>query len=403
MRRLPVDPLSEQTMRCDPHDRLAIALIAPYDLAIPGGVNAQIRAQARALRRRGHVVRIVGPSSRPEQTVSGEIALGGAVSLNVGGTVSGLSLNPLLRRRVRAVLAGGHFDVVHIHEPLTPVLPWLFLLTAPQQPRVGTFHVHRETGHRLYAAGAWFLRSLIRRLDARIAVSDAACRTVARHFPGAYEVIPNGIDVGRFHRPPLHAHEPDRHKRTVLFVGRIEQRKGLPILIRATAMLRARLPDVRLVVVGDGPDREANQRLAGALGCDVTFAGRVPDERLPAYLRAAQVFCSPATGGESFGVVLLEAMAAGTPVVASDIDGYAELLATERAGLLVRPDDPRDLAAALARVLEEPELRQGLMERGYRTAETHDWTRIVARLESVYRRVIAARRTNQGVKRVRVR
>jgi phosphatidylinositol alpha-mannosyltransferase len=376
-------------MRCDRDDRLTIALIAPYDLAIPGGVNAQIRAQAHALRRRGHVVRIVGPSSRAEKTATGEIALGGAIPLNVGGTVSGLSFNPLLLRRVRSFLAGGRFDVIHIHEPLTPVLPWLFLLAA-RQPVVGTFHVYRETGHRLYASGAWFLKRFIRRLDARIAVSDAARRTVERHFPGAYEVIPNGIDVDRFHRCPVNTPGPADAGRTVLFVGRIEHRKGLPILIRAMAVLRARLPDVRLVVVGDGPDREESRRLAGALGCDVTFTGRVPDERLPAYLHAARVFCSPATGGESFGVVLLEAMAAGTPVVASRIDGYAELLMPEQAGLLVRPDNPQDLAAALARALEDSHLREKLVERGYRTAEAHGWERIALRLESVYRRVMAA-------------
>jgi phosphatidylinositol alpha-mannosyltransferase len=366
--------------------------VSPYDLALPGGVPSHIRAQADALRRRGHVVQVYGPASDRGRLRPGERALGGAIALNVGGTVSGLGLSPLADGRVRALLRRDRFDVVHLHEPLTPLLPWLFLVHA-RVPLVGTFHVHREGGHRLYAAARPLLGRLIARLDHRIAVSAAARRTVARHFPGRYDIIPNGIDGERFRaRSPAPA-GPAHGGPAILFVGRIEARKGLSYLVRALPAVRARVPAARLVVAGDGPERPAVERLVRALGLEagVHFAGRVPDERLPAYFHAADVVCAPATGGESFGVVLLEAMAAGRAVVASAIAGYAELLGPSRAGLLVPPADPAALAQAIVRLLQDETLRRALGERARTVAQTYDWRVLVGRIEDIYLRLVRRR------------
>jgi phosphatidylinositol alpha-mannosyltransferase len=370
--------------------RLRVLVVAPYDLSMPGGVSAHIRAQARALRRRGHSVQIVGPASRPAGLVDGEIALGGAIAVNIQGTVSGLGLNPFRARAVRSLLHRTPLDVVHIHEPLTPVLPWLFTVFG-EHARIGTFHVHRETGHRAYAASAWALRLLVRRLDARIAVSSTARGTVARYFPGRYEVIPNGIDVNRFRQvaePPAGWPTGDR---TVLFVGRIEGRKGLPTLIEAMPLVQRRVPNARLVVVGDGPDREDCERLADARRSNALFLGRVTDQMVPAAMQAAEIFCSPAMGGESFGVVLLEAMASGTPVIASAIDGYEQVVQTGVNGLLAPPGDPTTLADALIRLFQDQSLQRSLCREGHTTAEQYDWNRIAIRLEAAYRRVLSAR------------
>jgi phosphatidyl-myo-inositol alpha-mannosyltransferase len=367
---------------------LKIAFVAPYDLSFPGGVNAHIRALAEALRALGHDTRTYGPASDPTVLASDEEAVGGAVAINVSGTVSGLGLNPMLTHRVGEVLRQGQYDVVHIHEPLTPVVPILFLRNA-RTVKVGTFHVHRESGHRIYAATSWLLRRWVKNLDYRIAVSEAARGTVARHFPGTYEIVPNGVDVDRFRdradlRPAI---EDD--KRHILFVGRLEGRKGLPHLIEAMPRVVAATPDARLIVVGDGPDRADSERLAEGVAPNlVTFVGYVDDSNLPGYFHCAEVFCSPATGGESFGIVLLEAMAAGRAIVASQIDGYSGLIKPERTGVLVRPGDPQALASAITRVLNDDHLREGLGRRAATAATAFDWATIAGRTKEIYRRVI---------------
>lgn len=360
---------------------LRIGLFAPYDLSSPGGVNTQIRAQARALRERGHTVTIHGPASAP--LADGEVALGGSSRVTLGGTESGLGLNPFNARRVAEVFRDSTFDVVHVHEPLTPIVPW-FVLRQARAPIVGTFHVHRERGHRLYEAGRPFLRTLMRRVAYRIAVSESARRTVAEHFPGSYHIVPNGIDVDGFAaprpRPPAFA----PGMRHVLYVGRLEPRKGLEFLIRAMPRVAERAPATRLLIVGDGPDRGKLESLARAVRCDVRFDGRVGDDDLPAYFQACDVVCSPATGGESFGIVLLEAMACRTPVVASRIDGYAGLRGDNDCAVLVAPEDSDALAAALADLLRDEERRHAIGGRAYARAQQFDWRVLAGALESIY-------------------
>ncbi|MPZ22665.1 MAG: glycosyltransferase [Dehalococcoidia bacterium] len=359
-------------------------MVAPYDMAVPGGVNAHIHALCRALDRRGHELIIYGPSSNDARLGRNQVPVGGSIPLNIGGTVSGLGLNVFRDGGVRRLLAREKFDVVHIHEPLAPVIPILFLRNAPC-PVVGTFHVHREGGHKIYAATAWLLRSWIGLIDHRIAVSGAARGTVSRYFPGRYEVIPNGVDVARFRNGTRGAAIPAKNgSPEILFVGRIEGRKGLPHLIEAMPAVLRSVPSSRLVVVGDGPGRLEAQSIADGLGVDVHFAGPVSDADLVAYFQRADVVCSPATGGESFGIVLLEAMAAGRAVVASDIEGYADLIRPDDSGILVPPGDPVALAGALTGVLTDDALRSSLERRARKAAEAYDWSLVAARIEAIY-------------------
>jgi phosphatidylinositol alpha-mannosyltransferase len=368
--------------QAEPTGGLRIGVCAPYDLARAGGVNSHIRAQASALRRLGHEVLVFGASSAPLS--DGEFALGSCLSMVIGGTETGLGVDPRSWRRVTELFRAHHFDVLHMHEPLMPLAPWFVLQQSPA-PIVATFHTHRERGHIWYGRYGWLLAPLVRRISIRLAVSDAARRTVARHFPGQYDIVPNGIDVDRFRQAttrPSAMPEGDRH---VLFVGRLEPRKGVDRLIRAMRVVQQRMPDARLVIVGEGPDRTDLASVARDAAVDVTFAGRVSDALLPSYYRAADIVCSPALGGESFGIVLLEAMASERPVVATRIEGYTELLDGAGCARLVEPDDPCGLADQISSLLADPGLRRTLGARGAAFVLQYDWCTIARRLESIYR------------------
>lgn len=224
----------------------------------------------------------------------------------------------------------------------------------------------------------------MRRIHYRIAVSEAAYRTVAQHFPGEYEIVPNGLDVDAFRRPRPRPAAFATGARHVLYVGRLEPRKGVGHLIRAIASVQRIIPGVRLIVVGDGPDRESLVDLARSVGADVRFAGRVDDKELPAYYQASDVVCSPSLRGESFGIVLLEAMACGKPIVASRIAGYEALVGDAGCGPLVPPGDAGAIAEALVSLLGDEALRQELGARGLTVVQSFDWSVIGERLEGIY-------------------
>ncbi|MBI3399819.1 MAG: glycosyltransferase family 4 protein [Acidobacteria bacterium] len=359
---------------------MRIGLFAPYDLARAGGVGSHIRAQARALRARGHDVLVCGPASAP--LPDGEVRLGGSTIVTFGGTESGIGLDPRSVSQVRRLFRSHAFDIAHVHEPMVPLVPWAVLLSAPC-PIVATFHVHREEGHRWYPLARPILAPLMRRIRRRIAVSESARRTVARHFPGTYEIVPNGIDVSAFATAMPRPRGMPADQPHVVYVGRLEPRKGVDVLIRAMPIVRARVANARLLIVGDGPARDALTALARSVDADVRFAGRVDDQQLPAYMQAGDIVCSPALGGESFGIVLLEAMACGTPVVASRIEGYTDLLGEDSA-VLVPPRDSDALAAALMALLKDEGRRRTLARRGASKAREYDWPVVAGRLERVY-------------------
>ena len=373
---------------------MRIGIFAPYDLARAGGVNTQIRAQARALRAIGHEVHVYGPASAP--LANGEVAIGGITTVTFGGTESGLGLDPRSAWRVARILKRESFDIVHVHEPLVPIVAWCAVACA-RAPVVGTFHVHREDGHRFYPLARPLLAPLARRLAYRIAVSDAARRTVSRYFPGDYDIVSNGIEVDAFRvpRPRPACVDPDRQH--VLFVGRLEPRKGVEYLIRAMAVVRRTIPRVRLLVVGDGPDRDRLAALAGSMHVDATFAGRVEDIELPAYFQWSDVISSPALGGESFGIVLLEAMACEKPIVASRIDGYIGLAGDADCGPLVPPGDADALAVALTGLLARADVRRVTGARGLAVARRYDWPALALRLAAIYERVHRGERASSHV------
>jgi phosphatidylinositol alpha-mannosyltransferase len=367
---------------------LRIGICAPYDLGRAGGVNTHIRAQAAALRRLGHDVCVFGASSAP--LGAGEVSLGGCVSLVIGDTQTGFGADPRSWWTSKRLLRSRQFDVLHMHEPLMPLPSWCVLWQATV-PVVATFHTYREQGHRWYPKYHWIFDPLIKRVGVRLAVSEAAKRTVADQFPGDYEVVPNAIDVDRFATAAPRPGEMAPDRRHVLYVGRLEPRKGVDRLIHAMATVQQRASGVQLVIVGNGPDRASLESLARELNVAAIFARNVSDADLPGYYRSADLVCSPALGDESFGLVLLEAMAAGRPIVATNIAGYAELLERTGGARLADVDDPASLAREIFVVLDSPELARTLGQRGALAARLYDWSVIAKRLEEIYRNAIESR------------
>jgi phosphatidylinositol alpha-mannosyltransferase len=310
------------------------------------------------------------------------------------GSSARISLDPWLGRHVRRVLTAEQFDVVHVHEPLMPTLPIQVLRHSraanPDVVNVGTFHARKDGGNRLYSYGRILLKRWFREIDGKVAVSPPAAQYVSRYFPGYYNIIPNGIDLARWNDPGLQPlPELDDGTLNILYVGRAEKRKGLPYLLRAFAMVNARDGNTRLVVVG--PDsrgwRRYRESIERAGRRNVVFASGVTDADLPRYHRSAHLFCSPATGHESQGYVLLEAMAAGLPVVASNIEGYASVLTHGVEGVLVPPRDSLALADALTRLARDGDARAALGAAGRRRVEDFSWPRIARRVLSYYERL----------------
>jgi phosphatidylinositol alpha-mannosyltransferase len=360
---------------------LRIGICAPYDLARDGGVNSHIRAQAQALRARGHDVTVFGASSRPRP--GDAVTVSPCVSFVIGATDTPIGFDPASWFRVGRLYRERRFDIVHVHEPLMPLVPW-FAVRRSTVPVVATFHTHREGGHRWYPRYRRLFETLMTRVRVKVAVSDAARRTVADVFPADYEIIPNGIDVRRFAAPAPRPSSLAAGRRHVLYIGRLEPRKGVDGLIRAMSKVQRRQSDVRLVIVGEGPDRPALESLARASAIDVLFTGRVTDDQLPQFVQAADLLCSPALGGESFGIVLLEALAAGRPVVATRIPGYEELAAGADPIRLVPPGDVNGLAAEICTLLADDSRRRELGSKGPAIARRFGWDRIAERLEEIY-------------------
>ncbi len=358
---------------------MRVCIITPYDLSHDGGVNRHALGLAGALRALGHDACVLGPASGgvPE----GCEAVGRAVPVPANGSVAriGLLVPPAATRER---LARGAFDVVHVHEPLVPG-PGRHALRHARVPVVATFHANDDAELPLFRALRAAAAGPLARVDFGIAVSRPAKAFSRAIYRGRTAVVPSGVDLARF------ACEAGPRRRAgplgVLFVGRFgEARKGFPLLLDAVARLRAAGRDVALDVVGLGP--AGSPARAGRLG--VRFHGRVGDAELVQRYRAADVFCAPSLGRESFGMVLLEAMAAGCPVVASALPGYAE--ATRGAALLVPPGDARALAAALWRVGRDETLRASLVRRGGERAAALSWARIAGRVLQVYRHAGAA-------------
>lgn len=372
-----------------------VALVAPYDYAYRGGVNTHISSLARTYQGLGLHVRVIAACSEtenpPELLIS---ASSSTIPIQYSGSTAYVSLSARAYGRIRDVLRTEAFDVIHLHEPLTPTIPFYALLHS-QTLNVGTFHAYRDSRFSLYQA-AVALRPLMDKLDGRVAVSPAARDYVARFFPGEYVIIPNGINYEFFAAEGVSRVQRFGDGRpNILFVGRLDKRKGFKFLLRAYEQVKRACPEVRLLAVGGFDQEEASafldfteeRRLP-----DVHMIGYVSDEELRAYYNTSDVVCVPSTGFESFGYVLIEAMAVGKPVVASDIAGYRFVLEHGRQGLLVPPEDPGALAEALIRLLRQPEQRRAMGQAGKARAAEFSWKRVARSLVDYYEELLQRRR-----------
>ena len=344
---------------------MKIALVSPYDFAYPGGVTAHIDDLGREFLRLGHDVKIIAPSSKSPSSLGLDnlIRLGVPVPVPSNGSVARISLSLWLIPKIKALLKRENFDVIHLHNPYTPLLP-LLVLRFSRSLNIGTFHGFHEEEKR-YLLRKRILRGSFERLHGCIAVSPPAREFMNRYFRADYQVIPNTVDVDHFASPASPIPELMDGKINLLFVGRMEKRKGLKYLLRAYSRLKWDYPDLRLVVVGPGtPDKESFRIIGERNLRDVVFTGAVSYSELPGYYQAAHIFCAPNTGRESFGIVLLEAMAAGKPVVGSDIEGFASVVDHGVQGILVPPKDDQALADALRSLLESPSLQEKLVAAG---------------------------------------
>lgn len=363
---------------------MKVALVCPYAWDRVGGVQSHVRSLAGALRARGHDVRVFAPHVAPAAVApEGVTFVGRAVPVPANGSVAALAFGPAVGPAVRRALDDFGPDVLHLHEPLIPSISLLALRNS-EVPAVGTFHAAMEWSFG-YGIARGALGPTIRRLAVRTVVSESARALVSRYFPGPYVLTPNGIDGSAFADAP-----PARHADgpTVLFFSRLEKRKGLEVLIKAIATLPKSVTAPVLVVAGSGPEERAVKSLARSLKVRAVWLGRLPDADVASTYRGADVYCAPALGGESFGIVLVEAMAAGTPVVCSDLPGFRAV--AEDAAFLVPPRAHRRLGAALRRVLEDPEKAESMRAAGREVAARFDWERLVPRVEEVYESALTA-------------
>jgi len=415
---------------------MKIALVSPYDYAYPGGVGRHVAALAEQFRAVGHDVAIIVPGSSDDEPdppapyltdmslrglglqgtreddddpraptigdaprnapasgrpLDGVYRIGRVMPIPANGSVARITLSLRMVARVKRILAAERFDVVHVHEPLMPALPPT-VLRYSQAVNIGTFHAFRPSYYGYYS-GRPLLRYFFNKLHGRIAVSRVALGYISNYFPGSYAIIPNGVDLRRFRgdAPPIERYRDG--KPNILFVGRWEKRKGLSYLIRAYEQVIREFPQARLLVAGpEGRHGRAYRAYAERHGLrNIAFIGRVSDEDLPRYYAACDVFCAPSISGESFGIVLPEAMASGKPVVTTDIEGYRQVVAHGESGLLVPPRDERALAGALCQLLHNPAERERLGANGRYAAQQYAWERVANRVLTYYGEVLDGR------------
>ena len=358
---------------------MRIGIISPYSLTQPGGVQGQVLSLARVLRGRGHEVRVLGPCDGPPPD-AGVTPLGASLPTPANGSVAPIAPDVSAQLRTIRALRDEEFDVVHLHEPFAPG-PTQTALLFKTAPLVGTFHA--AGGALAYRWFAPIVRRAANRLDVRCAVSTEARDSAAQTLGGTYELVFNGVDVEEFRSvDPWPTEVP-----AILFLGRHEERKGLGVLLEAFDRMVADGTDARLWVAGEGPETAALR--ARHTDGRIDWLGRIDEAEKLARLAGATAFCAPSLGGESFGIVLLEAMAAGTPVVASDIPGYAKVARSGADALLVPPGDPEALAAGLAGLLARPEEAAALVASGTQRVTEFSMTRLSGTYEEFYQRAVA--------------
>ena len=356
---------------------LRIAMVSPYSVSVPGGVQAQVLGLSRELRRLWHEVRVLAPCDGPppEPFVT---PLGNSLPTAANGSVAPLAPDPSAALRTIRALNDEAFDIIHLHEPIVPG-PTVTALLLKLAPTVGTFHAAGDsTSYRVLNKTA---RWAAEHLTTRVAVSDSAKELAHRYLGGEYTTLFNGIELQRYQKP----HVDREASPTIFFCGRYEPRKGLEVLLQAMSHIPA---DVKLWIASDGLGIDDLQNTYGA-DSRIKWLGRISEEDKLDRLARCSVFCAPSLRGESFGIVLLEAMAAGAPLVASNISGYNNVTSSERNALLVEPGNPVELARCIMRTFKEPELRKSLVTGGYERATDFSMERLAEQYLSIYRKLLS--------------
>ncbi|KSZ57128.1 GDP-mannose-dependent alpha-(1-2)-phosphatidylinositol mannosyltransferase [Rhodococcus pyridinivorans KG-16] len=363
---------------------MRIGMVCPYSFDVPGGVQAHVVDLAEVLIGRGHEVSVLAPASETTPLPDFVVSAGRAVAIPYNGSVARLSFGPVSYARVRRWINDNDFDVLHIHEPNAPSLSMLALKVA-EGPIVATFHTS-TTKSLVLSTFQGVLQPYLEKISGRIAVSELARRWQVTSLGADAVEIPNGVDVPFFRHAPLLPGYP-RAGRTVLFLGRYDEpRKGMEILLGALPALVARHPDIEILVVGRG-DEDRLRKEAGRYFRHLRLLGQVDDDEKASAMRSADVYCAPNLGGESFGIVLVEAMAAGTAVVASQLDAFRRVLRDGQAGVLVPVGDADALARGLLEVLDDDDRRQSLVDFGSTVVEAYDWPVVADQILRVYETV----------------
>ncbi|MGY0500205.1 glycosyltransferase family 4 protein [Nocardia sp. FBN12] len=363
---------------------MRIGMICPYSFDVPGGVQAHVVELARVFIERGHKVSVLAPASDDTPLPEFVVSAGRAVAIPYNGSVARLSFGPMAYTRIRRWIDSNDFDVLHIHEPNAPSLSMLALKIA-EGPIVATFHTS-TTKSLVLSTFQGVLRPYHEKISGRIAVSELARRWQVEALGSDAVEIPNGVDVSAFARgAPLDGYP--RAGRAVLFLGRYDEpRKGMDVLLGALPALIEHHPDVEILIVGRG-DEERLRREAGEHAGHLRFLGQVSDEEKAAALRSADVYVAPNLGGESFGIILIEAMAAGTPVVASELDAFRRVLRDGTAGMLTPIGDSEALATAIDTLLTDDETRERLVRTATQVVAGYDWPVVAEQILRVYETV----------------
>jgi phosphatidyl-myo-inositol alpha-mannosyltransferase len=368
---------------------MRIGLVCPYQWDVPGGVQYHVRDLAETLRDMGHHVEVLTPAEREESLSEPWMTYAGrTVPVPYNGSMASMQFGPVSAARVRRWLRDGHFDVVHVHDPTSPSVGLLVCMMA-EGPIVATFHAASVRSKWLAAVGP-VARPWLEKITGRIAVSDFARRLQVEHLGGDAVIIPNGVHVAPFaHGPTLPGHTRGVDGPTIGFLGRYDEpRKGLPVLLEAMRIVVRTHPGAQLLIAGRGDADDVRKLLGEDLRPHVALLGELSEADKAAFLRSVDVYCAPNLLGESFGVILIEALAAGAPIVASDLDAFASVLEGGEAGVLVPRGDAAALARALSAILDDPARRAELSARGQEVAAGYDWQVLARRILAVYETVV---------------
>jgi phosphatidylinositol alpha-mannosyltransferase len=360
--------------------QLRIGIVCPYGWDAPGGVQNHVRDLAEYLIAQGHYVSVLAPAVDEDSLPAFVVSAGKPIAIPYNGAVARVLFGPVAFARVRQWINQGNFDLLHLHEPAIPSLS-LLACWAAEGPMVGTFHAASKKQRAIFAVGP-ILEPVIEKLSVRIAVSESARLTLTEHLETDAIVIPNGIFAEKFRNGSAHS---EWSGNTVGFIGRFEEpRKGLSVLLEALPIVARSIPDIRVLVAGPGESDDVMKEMDSQLRGRVSFLGRVSDDEKADFLSSVSLYVAPNTGGESFGIILAEAMAAGAAVVASDIPAFASLLGDGMFGALFESENAMDLAQKIIELLRDDEKRNELALAGQEHAKIFNWDNIAEQIFSVY-------------------